>query len=44
MKIIIHRGSQEIGGSCVEIQTTNNKILINYYLICLPKGDNIIQM
>ena len=29
MKIIIHRGTHEIGGSCVEIQSKNSRILID---------------
>ena len=29
MKIIIHRGTHEIGGSCVEIQSKKSRILIN---------------
>lgn len=30
MKIIIHRGTHEIGGSCVELETGNNRILIDF--------------
>ncbi len=30
MKLIIHRGTKEIGGSCVEISTANNRILIDF--------------
>ena len=30
MKIIIHKGTQEIGGSCIEISTINTKILLDY--------------
>src|SRR3989338_1442289 len=29
MKLIIHRGSHEIGGSCVEVGTSNSRILID---------------
>ena len=29
MKIIIHRGTHEIGGSCVEIQSKKSRILID---------------
>jgi ribonuclease J len=29
MKLTIHRGAKEIGGSCVEIQSENSKILID---------------
>lgn len=30
MKLIIHRGTKEIGGSCVELKTANNRILIDF--------------
>jgi len=30
MKFIIHRGTQEIGGSCVELRTATNRILIDF--------------
>jgi ribonuclease J len=30
MKLIIHRGAKEIGGSCVELQTGSAKILIDF--------------
>ena len=30
MKLIIHRGTKEIGGSCVELQTANSRILIDF--------------
>lgn len=30
MNLIIHRGTQEIGGSCVELKTANNRILIDF--------------
>jgi len=30
MRIIIHRGTQEIGGSCVELNTENSRILIDF--------------
>lgn len=29
MKIIIHRGTKEIGGSCVEVNSSNSRILID---------------
>ncbi len=32
MKIIIHRGTQEIGGSCVELTTKNIRLLIDFGL------------
>ncbi len=30
MKLIIHRGTHEIGGSCVELQAANTRILIDF--------------
>jgi len=30
MQLIIHRGTREIGGSCVELKTANNRILIDF--------------
>ena len=30
MLLIIHRGTREIGGSCVELKTANNRILIDF--------------
>lgn len=30
MQLIIHRGTQEIGGSCVEVRITNSRILIDF--------------
>ena len=30
MKLTIHRGTKEIGGSCVEFQTDNSRILIDF--------------
>lgn len=30
MKLIIHRGTKEIGGSCVELKAANNRILIDF--------------
>lgn len=30
MKLIIHRGTKEIGGSCVEFKTVNNRILLDF--------------
>ena len=32
MKLTIHRGTHEIGGSCVELQTTSTRILIDFGL------------
>jgi len=30
MQLIIHRGTKEIGGSCVEIQSGDSRILIDF--------------
>jgi len=30
MKLIVHRGTQEIGGSCVELKTDNTRLLIDF--------------
>ena len=30
MKIIVHRGAQEIGGACVEVRTKKNRVLLDY--------------
>ena len=30
MQLIIHRGTKEIGGSCVELKTANSRILIDF--------------
>jgi len=30
MKLIIHRGTHEIGGTCIELQSQNSKILIDF--------------
>lgn len=32
MQVIIHRGTREIGGSCVELKTNNNRILVDFGL------------
>jgi len=40
MKIIIHRGTYEIGGSCVEIQSKKSRILIDIGMPLVKKdGD-----
>ena len=40
MKIIIHRGTHEIGGSCVEIRSKKSRILINIGMPLVKKdGD-----
>lgn len=38
MKLIIHRGTQEIGGSCVELSTANSRILIDFGMPLVSKG------
>lgn len=30
MKLTIHRGAEEIGGNCIELATTNSRILLDY--------------
>jgi mRNA degradation ribonuclease J1/J2 len=32
MKLTIHRGSKEIGRTCIELQSTNSRILIDFGL------------
>lgn len=39
MNIIIHRGTKQIGGSCVEVQSGHDRILLDLGLP-LPSGDN----
>jgi ribonuclease J len=40
MKIIIHRGTHEIGGSCVEIKSKKSRILIDIGMPLVKKdGD-----
>ena len=36
MKLIIHRGTKEIGGSCLKLVTANTKLVLN---LCLPLVD-----
>ncbi|MBI4679952.1 MAG: hypothetical protein HY753_01750 [Nitrospirae bacterium] len=39
MKFTIHRGTQEIGGSCVEVKSRNNRIVIDIGMpIVTPSG------
>lgn len=38
MKLIIHRGTQEIGGSCVELKTANSTILIDFGIPLVSKN------
>lgn len=37
MKITIHRGTKEIGGSCVELQSDNTRILIDFGIPLVDK-------
>lgn len=39
MKIIVHRGTRQIGGCCTELSTDNTRILIDYGT-SLPGGDS----
>jgi ribonuclease J len=38
MKLTIHRGTQEIGGSCVELNTTASRILIDFGMPLVKKN------
>ncbi|MBP7088789.1 MAG: MBL fold metallo-hydrolase [Candidatus Omnitrophica bacterium] len=38
MKLIIHRGTQEIGGSCVELATSRTRILLDFGLPLVSKS------
>jgi len=38
MKLIIHRGTQEIGGSCVELSTANSRIIIDFGMPLVNKN------
>jgi ribonuclease J len=43
MKLTIHRGANEIGGSCVEIQSSNNRIVIDIGMpIVTPYGSKTL--
>lgn len=41
MKITIHRGSNEIGGTCIEVSTENTRILLDAGLPLAPDSDII---
>jgi len=32
MNLTIHRGTKEIGGTCIELQTTESRIIIDFGL------------
>ena len=36
----IHRGTKEIGGSCVEVWTENTRILLDFGMPLVEKGGN----
>jgi len=38
MNLTIHRGTHEIGGSCVELRTSNNRILIDFGIPLVSNG------
>lgn len=38
MKLIIHRGTKEIGGSCVELKSVSNRILIDFGIPLVSRG------
>jgi len=42
MKIIIHRGTHEIGGSCVEIQSKKSRILMDIGMPLVKKEIDLI--
>jgi len=47
MKLIIHRGTHEIGGSCVEIETDKTRILIDFGMPLVgekKKGESFSQV
>ncbi|OQA91429.1 MAG: Ribonuclease [Elusimicrobia bacterium ADurb.Bin231] len=39
MNLIIHRGAQEIGGNCIELQSSNSRILLDYGMPLPKKGE-----
>ncbi len=44
MKLKIHRGTKEIGGSCVEIWTDTAKILVDCGMPLVAKGGGEFEM
>lgn len=44
MKIIIHRGTQEIGGTCVEVISSNNRIIIDMGIPLVDKDGKSFNM
>lgn len=41
MKLTIHRGSKEIGGTCIELQLTTSRILIDFGLPLVDENKEI---
>ena len=41
MQLIIHRGTQEIGGSCVEVRTVKSRILIDFGMPLVANQDKL---
>ena len=40
MNLIIHRGTNEIGGTCIELQSSSTRILLDFGMpLVTPKGD-----
>ena len=39
MNLVIHRGSNQIGGSCVEVESQGNRLLIDLGLPLDAEGD-----
>lgn len=39
MKLIIHRGAEEIGGNCIELQSGSSRILLDYGAPLLKRGE-----
>ncbi len=43
MKLIIHRGTNEIGGSCIELQSGKSRILVEFGMPLLSSNGNIFN-
>ena len=41
MKIVLHKGTKEIGGNCIELNTGNTSILLDYGLPLKPDSDMV---
>jgi len=37
MKLQVHKGTKEIGGSCVEVWTENTRILLDFGMLLVDK-------